>query len=383
MFENHIKFAVQNMNLFEIIYKKDSFVLDGETYPIGYTSYLAIQDECRFMESDSVNALLDLHDELFNDFTIEKLNYYHKFILLTIQSLKDNPFFALFDFDKVADRINRLFSDKCKEQYMDIYIVYRDNYRVETAEQADKLDELIKVFDDFMAALAIPIILDNAVEQLKRYSALVFQMTHRIVERGARNRSQLADAFGDFLSDEYMQFLFHTDNQPFRTKASVMPVIEKVNGENYIFRKVYYNNLKDFLYTDLFEGYIHGHYLWRCDICDDYFFMTTAHRQLYCSKVNPKYGVPCSYVAKHPEVTKRKMERQKKTDSPYYLLWKKRNDLIRKNKSLGKYNEEVSAKAKEYIDDCFEEARLDFEYAETQYEKDMETEMIYKVAMEM
>lgn len=383
MFENHIKYAVQNMHLFEIIYKKDSFVLDGKTYPIGYTSYLAIQDECRFMESNSVNALLDLHDELLKDFTIEKLNYYHKFILLTIQSLKDNPFFALFDFDKVADRINRLFSDKCKEQYMDIYIVYRDNYRVETAEQADKLDELIKVFDDFMAALAIPIILDNTVEQLKRYSALVFQMTHRIVERGARNRSQLADAFGDFLSDEYMQFLFHTDNQPFRTKASVMPVIEKVNGENYIFRKVYYNNLKDFLYTDLFEGYIHGHYLWRCDICDDYFFMTTAHRQLYCSKVNPKYGVPCSYVAKHPEVTKRKMERQKKTDSPYYLLWKKRNDLIRKNKSLGKYDEAVSAKAKEYIDDCFEEARLDFEYAETQYEKDMEKEMIYKAAMEM
>ena len=111
--------------------------------------------------------------------------------------------------------------------------------------------------------------------------------------------------------------------------------------------------------------------------------MTTAHRQLYCSKVNPKYGVPCSYVAKHPEVTKRKMERQKKTDSPYYLLWKKRNDLIRKNKSLGKYDETVSAKAKEYIDDCFEEARLDFEYAETQYEMDMETEMIYKAAMEM
>ena len=383
MFENHIKYAVQNINLFEIIYKKDSFVLDGKTYPIGYTSYLAIQDECRFMKCESVNALLDLHDGLLKDFTIDKLNFYHKYILLTIQSLKNNPFFALFDSDKLSDRINRLFSEKRKEQYMDIYIVYRDNYRVETAEQADKLDELIKMFDDFMAALAIPIILDNAVEQLKRYSALVFQMTHRIVERGARNKSQLADAFGDFLSDEYMQFIFRTDSQPFRTKASVMPMIEKVNGENFIFRKVYYNNLKDFLYTDLFEGYIHGHYLWRCDICDDYFFMTTAHKQLYCSKVNPKYGVPCSYVAKHPEVTKRKMERQKKTDSPYYLLWKKRNDWIRKNKSLGKYDETVSAKAKEYIDDRFEEARLDFEYAETQYEKDMETEMIYKAAMEM
>ena len=166
---------------------------------------------------------------------------------------------------------------------------------------------------------------------LHRYSAeLSF---HRIVERGARNISQLAEAFGDVLNNPYLQFTFRTDTQPFKTRATVMPVIENVNGENHILRKVYYNNVKDFLNTDLFEGYIHGHYLWRCDICDRYFFMTTAHRQLYCSTKNPKYGVPCSYVAKHPEVVKRKMERQKRTDSPYYLLWQKRNDSIRKIKA--------------------------------------------------
>jgi hypothetical protein len=111
--------------------------------------------------------------------------------------------------------------------------------------------------------------------------------------------------------------------------------------------------------------------------------MTTAHRQLYCSTKNPKYGVPCSYVAKHPEVVKRKMERQKKTDSPYYLLWQKRNDSIRKNKSLGKYDEAVSAKAKEYIDSRFEMARVDFEYAATQYMNDMEMTNVYQKATEM
>ena len=77
------------------------------------------------------------------------------------------------------------------------------------------------------------------------------------------------------------------------------------------------------------------------------------------------------------------MERQKKTDSPYYLLWQKRNDLIRKNKSLGKYDEAVSAKAKEYIDDRFDEAQINCDYAETQFEKDMEMENIYKAAKEM
>ena len=133
--------------------------------------------------------------------------------------------------------------------------------------------------------------------------------------------------------------------------------------------------------TDLFEGYIHGHYLWRCDICDRYFFMTTARNQLYCSTVNKKYGVPCSYIAKHPEVTKRKMKKQRKSDSPYYVLWKNRYDSIRKNKSLSKYSANVSAKAKELIDYYFNLANVDFDYAENQYEKDMELSKIYEEAM--
>lgn len=383
LFEEDIKDKVKNTNLFEVVYKKDKFVIDGKEYPIGYTSLLAIQEECRFMDENLFKALLGIYDDLLHDFTKENLDYYHKGIVYVLNSLKDNPMFTLLGIENVKDKMTRLFSDKKKNHYLTLYDFQEHGIDLSTAEKADYADEVMQSLNDFLSAMAIGEIIYNSVLELKKYAALVFQITHRIVERGARNKSQLADAFNDFLSNEYMQFIFRTDTQPFKTRATVMPVIENVDGENYIFRKVYYNNLKDFLMTDLFEGYIHGHYLWRCDICDRYFFMTTAHRQLYCSTVNPKYGVPCSYVAKHPEVVKRKMERQKKTDSPYYLLWRKRNDLIRKNKSLSKYDEAVSAKAKEYIDDCFDEAQTDFDYAETQYEKDMDIENIYKMAKEM
>lgn len=383
MFESDIKDKVKNSNLFEVVYKKDIFVLDGKEYPIGYTSLLAIQEECRFMDENLFKALLGIYDDLLHDFTKENLDYYHKGIVYVLNFLKDNPMFTLLGIENVKNKIARLFSEKKKNHYLAIHDFQENGIDLSTAEKADYADEVMHSLNDFLSAMAIGEIIYNSVLELKKYAALVFQITHRIVERGARNKSQLADAFNDFLTNEYMQFIFRTDTQPFKTRATVMPVIENVDGENYIFRKVYYNNLKDFLMTDLFEGYIHGHYLWRCDICDRYFFMTSAHRQLYCSTVNPKYGVPCSYVAKHPEVVKRKMERQKKTDSPYYLLWRKRNDSIRKNKSLGKYDEAVSAKAKEYIDDCFDEAQTDFDYAETQYEKDMDIENIYKMAKEM
>lgn len=383
LFEEDIKNRVQNINLFEVVYKKGNFVLGGKEYPFGYTSYLAIQKECRFMDENLFKALLGLYDDLLHDFTKENLDYYHKGIVYVLNSLKDNHMFTLLGIENVKDKIARLFSEKKKNYYLAIHDFQEHGIDLSTEEKANYADEVMHSLNDFLSAMAIGQILYNSVLELKRYAALVFQITHRIVERGARSKSQLADAFGAFLSDEYMQFIFHTASHPFKTRATVMPVIENVDGENYIFRKVYYNNLKDFLMTDLFEGYIHGHYLWQCDICDRYFFMTTAHKQLYCSTKNPKYNVPCSYVAKHPEVVKRKMERQKKTDSPYYLLWRKRNDLIRKNKSLGKYDEAVSAKAKEYIDDRFDEALTDFDYAETQFEKDMEIENIYQMAKEM
>ena len=383
LFEEDIKNRIQNINLFEVVYKKGNFVLGGKEYPFGYTSYLAIQKECRFMDENLFKALLGLYDDLLHDFTKENLDYYHKGIVYVLNSLKDNPMFTLLGIGNVKGKIARLFTEKKKNYYLAIHDFQEHGIDLATEEKANYADEVMHSLNDLISAMAIGKIIYNSVLELKQYAALVFQITHRIVERDARSKSQLADAFGAFLSDEYMQFIFHTASHPFKTRATVMPVIENVDGENYIFRKVYYNNLKDFLMTDLFEGYIHGHYLWQCDICDRYFFMTTAHKQLYCSTKNPKYNVPCSYVVKHPEVVKRKMERQKKTDSPYYLLWRKRNDLIRKNKSLGKYDEAVSAKAKEYIDDRFDEALTDFDYAETQFEKDMEIENIYQMAKEM
>ncbi len=75
------------------------------------------------------------------------------------------------------------------------------------------------------------------------------------------------------------------------------------------------------------------------------------------------------------------MKKQRKTDSPYYDLWNRRNNSIRKNKSLSKYSKEVSVKAKALMDYYFNLANVDFDYAENQYEKDMVLSKIYEEAM--
>ncbi len=366
-------------NLFSVTYRKDKFALSDKEYPIGYTSYLVMDTDSRFIDENIFEDLRIFTEELLNkDFNRTDFLDYHSKIISAIDVLSQYEVFKIFDIKKCKEEINKLFAEEKIKLYEEYNRFKKNEYRIKISE---KLDELIKASVDLETAFSIGFCISSAVKEVEYYSSVVFQITNKIVKNNARTKTELAEAFSDFINDPYMNFIFEVNSHPFGTRATIIPVVESENGTSKIYRKVYYNNLKDFLMTDLFEGYIHGHYLWRCDICDRYFFMTTARNQLYCSTVNKKYGVPCSYIAKHPEVTKRKMKKQRKSDSPYYVLWKNRYDSIRKNKSLGKYSANVSAKAKELIDYYFNLANVDFDYAEKQYEKDMELSKIYEEAM--
>ena len=374
---NHMLNKVNTTELFTVTYKKDKFIINNKEYPIGYTSYLVMNEDCRFIDIKDFEDLKTFAEELSkNDFDRNRFLEYHNRINQAIDVLSQYEVFKLIGIEEYKKKLDNLFTEDKIKSYEEDNQLEQNGYKIENFE---KLDELIKVNIELKNAYKVGLFIFSSVQELVRYSCAVFQLTNKIVKNNARTKNKLAEAFNDFLNDPYMSFLFM--DEPFSTRATITPVVETENGISTIYRRAYYSNLKDFLMTDLFEGYINGHYLWRCDICDRHFFMTTAHNQLYCSVPNPKYGVPCSYVAKHPEITKRKMKKQRKSDSPYYILWHKRNCSIRKNKSLGKYNEAVSAKAKKLIDDKFERAQFDFDYAENQYAEDMKLENIYKEAM--
>ena len=366
-------------NLFSVTYRKDKFAISDKEYPIGYTSFLVMDTDSRFIDESIFEDLKNFTEELLNkDFNrTDFLNYRAK-IISVIDVLSQYEIFKIFDIKKCKEIINEFFTEEKIKLYEEYERFTRNEYRIKISE---KLDELVKASVDLETAFLICFFISSAVKEVKYYSSVVFQITNKIVKNTARTKAELAEAFNDFVKDPYMNFIFDVNSHPFGTRATIIPVVEVADGTSKIYRKVYYNNLKDFLMTDLYEGYIHGHYLWRCDICDRYFFMTTARNQLYCCTVNKKYGEPSSYIAKHPEVTKRKMKKQRKSDSPYYVLWKNRYDSIRKNKSLSKYSANVSAKAKELIDYYFNLANVDFDYAENQYEKDMELSKIYEEAM--
>ena len=168
-----------------------------------------------------------------------------------------------------------------------------------------------------------------------------------------------------------------------RPRATVAPVIvDNADGELEIKRRVYYGRMMDFFVADLFEGLMCGHYLWRCGYCGRYFLMTTAHRQLYCQMVAPGNRYPCSVLAKHHKTATEhtKANKQSLTANPIYILYKQRDNSIRKDKSRGKYDADTCDRAKAYAKNCYERALGDPAYAQKQYPIDMVLENIYKNA---
>lgn len=153
-----------------------------------------------------------------------------------------------------------------------------------------------------------------------------------------------------------------------------MLVLENKDGSAMLGHRIHFDRMLNFYVTDMFEGLAAGHYSWQCGICHKFFFMKTAHNQLYCSTVNLEYGVPCAYVAKN----KLNMPKQKKKNGFGHDIWQKRYNSLRNEKSKtknglpsAKYDIDVCEKAMELAKRHYEDAQIDFDYARNQYEQDM------------
>ena len=202
-----------------------------------------------------------------------------------------------------------------------------------------------------------------------------------LTENDKRTKSELAEfartVFGDPEITEKIMQSNHTEafnNFTLHPTVEYAPVIMATENGSVLGRRIMFNRMLNFYITDMFAGLAAGHYSRQCGICHRFFFMETAHKQLYCSTVNSEYGVPCAYVAKN----KLNMPKQKKKDGFGYAVWKKRYDSLRnekhktnKNLPSAKYGIDVCDKAIELAKRHYEEAQIDFDYAQKQYEQDM------------
>ena len=368
--------GVHCYNRFSADYSDDIVKINNRDYPLGEVSKMVAN-----ISKSEMDEILELGGKAVNCYqTIYLLGYNrnvfltHKAVILDMLShMKKLELFQCFDYYESKKLVDDLLSEESLDQYED----YLKSDKPLTEERVLELKDIKKRYD---YAINLGLIYGYIGIDTANFATAVQNFTVMFMEKASRQKSELAKTAYELFNDELFMFFLEQSNPAvksmwgFSVKSmnTVVPVIDEVNGEYKILRRVYFSRMMDFFVMDFFEALSHGHYLWQCGICGKYFLMMTAHRQLYCEEKNPQYDVPCKYVAKHPEITNGKKESQKKSDTPIRILWKKRDNTIRQRKSRHKYSDAEFEAAKEYIMDCYERAQTDFDYASEQYEKDME-----------
>ena len=376
-----------NFYKFSVDFIGDDFILGGKTLPLGIITHDILNIPADkllsiFKTGDKLNELYNrLNAENYSDELFIKIR---ETILEIIKLIKKIKPFSYFSIKDEYNHVEELFDDSKIEMWKRSFAsmpIPNINFVSEDTAMYDNVIVLTEFIKSYIYLCA---------DTFNFYKVAMMYFVN-LTENGFRDKVLLAGFTKEFFGSEqvlgWIEELNATEithNFTLEPGVWMAPVVLKnKDGLTMLGRRIHFDRMLNFYVTDMFEGLAVGHYSWQCGICNKFFFMETAHKQLYCSTVNPEYGVPCAYVAKN----KLNMPKQKKSDGRGYVTWKHRKDSIRRekyltnnNKPTAKYDVETCLKARELINRYFEQAQIDFDYAENGYEQDMALEHIFAEA---
>lgn len=118
-------------NLFSITYRKDKFAISDKEYPIGYTSFLVMDTDSRFIEENIFEDLRIFTEKLlYKDFSRTDFLDYHSKIISAIDVLSQYEVFKIFDIKKCKEEINKLFAEEKIKLYEEYDRFTKNEYRI-------------------------------------------------------------------------------------------------------------------------------------------------------------------------------------------------------------------------------------------------------------
>ena len=169
--------------------------------------------------------------------------------------------------------------------------------------------------------------------------------------------------------------IFGKPEMPFSTQYVSASKNSRSKGGS-VTRRLSFDRFASFIITDFFEGLHYGHYLRQCPICEQYFLMQSARRQIYCSTGYAPEEIRGKrlHCRKYAAAISRK--ELAKAD-PVIDLYNRRCAAIRAEQSRGVITPEFAEKAKKLAKDRKFRAIQDENYANAGYETDLSKEKLY------
>lgn len=358
-------------------YRDGRVRIGGKSYPAGiyanhllnqyYKNNTAARLSVYKQHGWNVAEQLELGYLKTKDYILARKEILH--ILDTLPKLK--PFDTL-NIKAECKRISELFTESVAEAIIDFFFI-----RAEIAER----DEGQILFDTFSPAY------DKHKYKIINTTISEVQSTLSFYNRIS---SDMQKVFTDLTG-----FVSRADEAIRLDEAHLLPIALEIFGETpsplntqyvpykknaksqatTVARRLYFDSYYSFVLTDFFEGLHYGHYPRKCEICGNYFLMTSARRQRYCTGIAP-YEVRGKKVSCRTYAASINRKELAAAD-PIVDIYTRRCNAIRSEKSRGTITGEFAAKALKLAKEYKLIAQDDEEYAKKQYPRNMKRDNLY------
>ena len=198
---------------------------------------------------------------------------------------------------------------------------------------------------------------------------LVESLEDEDISRNSKGFSQKFDSFfskDEERKDQWMAF----------SNVSV----EYVPEEKGIVRRMHYASFPSMFRSNLYETLAVGNAPRRCPICQKFFLTNNARRQKYCMGIAPEEcsGLTCAMVAKQMGRAYRELAE----NDPILVLYHQSIDALDKRVKRGKLDRDIADLAKALEKDLKSGAIADPEYANGDYQKDMQADALITAVTE-
>lgn len=156
--------------------------------------------------------------------------------------------------------------------------------------------------------------------------------------------------------------------------SAVMP--EKATPQ--LVKRMHYVSFVGMFRSDLFEGLCVGHAPRKCPICGRWFLTTDARRTKYCGGLAPgdRLGRTCRQIGN----LKGREQRELAEDHPIKAIYTRRMNTITQYLRRGTLDEQTAAVMKRLAKDKLELAIEDVSYAQGEYAREMEQDVLLQEA---
>ena len=356
--------SILNQNLLTLDFWKDKVTYAGHTLPTGSIGCAAMN-----IPDEQIGQLVQLAIplaavvELVKDGTptAEHLTAAKKSVLQITHMMCTTYPFSLFDFPANRHDIQQIFSNEYIENAI-AYINAAQKIGVGAAfdEQYKKGVGIVKLISE-LAQLGGTLMI---------YKQGMIEFAHKLHD-SKRTPDGYAETFAEYFNATPTLSL---DNpmwmQLTNTTMQYVSAVMLEKGIPQLVKRMHYVSFVGMFRSDLFEGLCVGHAPRLCPICGKWFLTTDARQTKYCGGLAPgdRLGRTCRQIGN----LKGRKQRELADDHPIKAIYTRRMNTITQYLHRGTLDEHTAAVMKQLAKDKLERAIFDHEYANGNYEKEME-----------